>query len=156
MVAEWNGRRQEGFTLIEMIVVIAVIGIVSAIAIPNYLASLPEKRLKSAARDLHSNLQKARISAVKNNQKWAVTFDTGGEKYSVCSSWVSSTDHTVEETIDLQDYPGVEYQSVTVSPIVFKPQGTGTAGIATLKNNKGTEFDIETLVSGLITLERKS
>ncbi len=55
-------------------VVVALIGVLSAIAVPNLLRSLPEKRLKAAARTLYADLQQARLLAVKENRSVRVRF----------------------------------------------------------------------------------
>lgn len=51
-----------------------MVGIFSAIAVPNLLRSLPEKRLKVAARMLYIDLQQARLLAVKENRSVRVRF----------------------------------------------------------------------------------
>lgn len=58
----------------EIMVTIAIVGVLAAIAIPNYFAWLPEKRLRSSTRDLYSDLQKAKLAAIKRNSNVAITF----------------------------------------------------------------------------------
>ena len=59
----------------EMVIVITVILILSAVAIPAYLSWLPRYRLNSATDDLLSVLQRAKLRAIKENANVVVDFD---------------------------------------------------------------------------------
>ena len=76
-------RKNTGFTLMELMVAIAIIAIAASIAIPNIVGWLPTHRLASASRAILSDLQQARLRAVKENTSVTVQFDTGNERYNV-------------------------------------------------------------------------
>ena len=74
-------HRQAGFTMVELMIVIAVIAILTAIAVPNIINSLPNYRLKAAARDMYSNFQKAKMEAVKRNVTVVLDFVPASNMY---------------------------------------------------------------------------
>lgn len=58
---------EKGFTLMELILIITLLGIMAAIAVPTISSWAPIYRHKSAARNLYLHLQKARSEAAKRN-----------------------------------------------------------------------------------------
>lgn len=56
-----------GFTLIEMMIVVSVIGILAAIGLPSYQTLIQNAQIRTAAESIQAGLQKARVEAVKRN-----------------------------------------------------------------------------------------
>ena len=71
-------RRRGGFTLVEILVVITIIGILSAIAVPNWSTLLPTYALNGAARQVQSELQKTKSRAVSENTNYRLVFSSTG------------------------------------------------------------------------------
>ena len=151
-----NGKR--GLTLIELVVVMCILGVMVLIAIPNIGRWLPRYRLRSAARDVASNIQLARLGAIKDNREWALLFDVNGQSYKIISNkgpdgnW-DSADDTEEKVVSLSDYPTVRFGDSGHDPrpggdavgdgvtfvgkrAEFNPGGTSTAGTVYLQNNR--------------------
>ena len=76
-------RNNSGFTIHELMTVIAIIAIMASIAIPNLIGWLPNYRLRSAADELLSVMWLAKKRAVRENSIVSVTFDFANETYLV-------------------------------------------------------------------------
>jgi type IV fimbrial biogenesis protein FimT len=67
----------KGFTLMELMITVVVLGILAAIALPSFQSILEGRRLVGAADDLYSNLQFARSEAIKRNETIRFQITTG-------------------------------------------------------------------------------
>src|SRR6266852_856094 len=59
--------RVGGVSLLELMIVMFIVMVVAAIAVPNVLLAVANVRLRSSAGDLAGLMQQARIMAAKNN-----------------------------------------------------------------------------------------
>lgn len=79
-------RRQSGFTLIELSIVIALMVILYALATPSLRNLAPSSRLKSTARGIRSLLTYARDTAMTEGAPYLVVFDLDNQQYWLASS----------------------------------------------------------------------
>src|SRR5262245_38410932 len=69
--------RQSGFSALELMVVLAVIGIITALATPTFLSFFRTSRLKAGAEETVTALNRARSLAIRDNTTMCVT-NAGG------------------------------------------------------------------------------
>jgi type IV fimbrial biogenesis protein FimT len=70
-------QRHKGFTLMELMITVAVFGVLAALALPSFQSILEGRRLVGAADDLYSNIQYARSEAIKRNETIRFQVTTG-------------------------------------------------------------------------------
>lgn len=79
------GCRQRGFTLLEAVLVLLILGVVAAIGLPEMASVVVEQRLDATARELAANLRSAQDLAVASAHEHAVMFNTAANSYVVIS-----------------------------------------------------------------------
>lgn len=68
---------QKGFSLVELLVVIALISVMAIISVPLLVSQLPKWHMNGTARDIRAKLMMARLRAIRENKKYGVTFTLG-------------------------------------------------------------------------------
>jgi prepilin-type N-terminal cleavage/methylation domain-containing protein len=76
-VAGWGGKTygcERGFTLTELMIVVAIIGVLTTVASPNISRLLANIRMHSSVKEIASELQLARLKAISQNTSITVCF----------------------------------------------------------------------------------
>lgn len=139
-----------GFTLVELMVAVALIGILAGIAVPNILAGLPTFRLHSAARQVMTDINYARGRAAALNREYRVRFDVNTDTYDVEKGDKSTGSSTwaLEKTVTRLAEDTIDVASLTRNPLYARPTGTMTNTTITLQNSKGQSLEITTSIVG--------
>jgi prepilin-type N-terminal cleavage/methylation domain-containing protein len=158
----------KGFTLIEALIVIALVGTIAAIASPSFVRQVRNANLREAARDFSSDFAYWRQRAVSENVHYRIVIDSDTNSYKIQIATIS----TPEDDSDYVDlYPSrvknfcsksesVKYYSTTFpgTPprITIQPRGTvSPAGTVILKHNllPGRQASIIVNLLGRVNVE---
>jgi prepilin-type N-terminal cleavage/methylation domain-containing protein len=72
-----------GFTLVELLIVILILGIIAMVAWPTRITLLEESRLSGAASDVVTALEFAQLNALSSGRQTQVKIDVGNDKIAV-------------------------------------------------------------------------
>lgn len=138
-------QRQTGVTFLEMLIVMAIAAILAVIAAPSFGEFINNTRLSSTMTQLVSDLNRARVEAIKRNtwMLFCVRSATGscGTGTSWNNGWVvcrisNSAATACDDSTTANPNPIVVHQAINVNhtltgpavPIRFNPNGTQGAG----------------------------
>jgi type IV fimbrial biogenesis protein FimT len=71
-------RNKSGFTLMELMVVIAILAIISVLGVPSFINWRNEAKLRDAVSLLRGDMEMAKLRAVRENDFVAVVFNANG------------------------------------------------------------------------------
>ena len=148
-----NFIAKPGFTLIEVVVVVAIIGLIGVSIVPGILSSLETRDLENSARDILSTIQNAKFQAVKTKLNHRVRFsnDLGYwefimEREETPSNWTmvpgyirKSIPSNFNSTINL---PADTY-SVEISPLGFVTNFSSTSNTIVIQSDKLKSAGVE-------------
>jgi len=125
-------RKNSGFSLVELLTVIAVIAIAVSVALPNIIGWRKNAQLGKAARDLYGSFQKTKMEATRSNRYCAVSFNSvtvDGKTYDYVA-YIDDSPFNLqydagEQVITARswsDYPGVSnIDGITFPTVASKP-----------------------------------
>lgn len=70
----WGAEGKKGFSLVELLIVLALIGALLVIGVPALIGQLSHMRLTRGARDVAVELNAARLKAISQNTKYRLQF----------------------------------------------------------------------------------
>jgi Tfp pilus assembly protein FimT len=125
--------RESAFTLLDMIIALALLGILAAIAVPNLAGQLPTYRLNTAARQVQSELHRIKSQAVARNADFRAVF-VPPSSYRIEKKTGTAAYEPTGENKTLPE--GIFYGKVGAANISFTPRGTSTTGTIKLCNSR--------------------
>ncbi|MBD9678716.1 GspH/FimT family pseudopilin [Pseudomonas sp. PDM18] len=145
--------RQEGFSLVELMVAVALLAIFAGVALPGFRYLIESSRVQSGASTLYRLLQASRADAVNSRQTLTLCPSSGNLQWVVvrASTCGSITATSVGQRLDLPSSLSI---SSSVNNLSFKPDGSAAAadlGISSDGTNKA--FSIKVAASGYISLQ---
>lgn len=161
--------RPGGFTLVELLVTLAVLAILLALAVPSFNDLIDRSRLTSAADTLYADLQFARSEAIRNNQNVVVGFQSGSAwcygmvlGSSACDCSVSNS--AAANYCALKRVTAADFSHVSIpdaASITFAASQTGfdpvrgvalAAGAVTLQSTLGKQATVSLALLGRVSL----
>lgn len=149
---------QSAFSLIEVMVIVAIIGILAVIGGPDILQMMPGIRLNNAVQRIVTDLQFARMRSIATAKECRLNFDASTESYRIeqgdrssGSSWPGTL---IDQERRFHDNSNQFYQkdinisSVTQNPI-FNPKGLcSTTSTIKFENGNGVKKKVTVNIAG--------
>lgn len=125
--------RGGGFTLLELVVVLAILVLMASLVPPLVSSAVPGAELKGAARELAAALRNARSQAITRNREVTVHLNVKTRRYRVTGHKQA---FSLPDDLKLSVYgASSESPSAVIGGIRFFPDGSSTGGRITVAKN---------------------
>ncbi len=142
------GGKAAGFTLIELMVVIAIVAIIATIAVPSFNGFIAKNRVKGATEDIYGLVLQAKSEGPIRDTNMSLDVDTNAWCVGFAAAPGCDCTDTTSCTVDVagtdvtQIVDGSDYDNVTIASTF-----TGTPTFSRLRGSVDNSGDI-TLTSG--------
>jgi general secretion pathway protein H len=140
---------ERGFSLVELLVALAIMGLVVAVVVPSSARFYESMQTRQAARATLSMLAAAREKALSSGRPQDVQVRPSTRRL-----WTADSEYTFPRSISVVVHGAAELNHADVGVIRFYPEGGSSGGGIDLRraNGNGTAVNVDWLV-GRVTLE---
>lgn len=131
-----------GFSAVELITAVALIGIVAAIALPSWMSLSPTYSLNNSVRQIQSELHSIKMRAAAEGVPFQMAYSQGATVYTIKRAAQTITTKPIAEGTMIQK-DGL---------ISFSPQGTAGGNRVRLRNGAGICKQIVVSATGRVRI----
>jgi len=132
--------RQAGVTLLELLIVIALMAIIAALVVPMFGGPVSTSELRATARQLAAGLRLARSEAVSERRETFLVVDVAGKRFKIDRE---AREHALPSKVDLKLFTAQnDLVSENVGSIRFYPDGGSNGGRITVASG-ARKFDVD-------------
>ncbi len=152
MVTEMFKARR-GYTLIELILTISIVGLLGVIVAPRLLISLPYFNLQGEAKKMRAKIREIQGLSIAKRKIYRIEFSAGSGNYSV--SYLDGETWVLVETIEPRGGIGIDSVTFAANQVEFNVFGAPDAGgNVVLINSKGQTVTLTvTPATGRVTIQ---
>ena len=144
-------HRESGFTLIEVMIVVAIFGIASALAVPSYVDWKAQHDLREAVSEISIELNLARVVAMNRNRQATVTIQLNAVTSLIDVSGIAGGAPIFGTQTLNANVPGLPGG---ITNVVFSSMGLSTAAanqVIQIANTRGLVYSVSVMPSGKVT-----
>lgn len=144
---------KKGFSLVEVLTIIAIIAIIGAIAYINLFRTRDNQNLRAAALEVEGDIAEARSRALSRNREYRITFTVGTANYVIeeCAAIGMTCGGGGFNVIQAKTLPAANAATTFNSAnfgganwIRFQMRGTADLGTVVIQNTNGSTATVTT------------
>ncbi len=137
-------QNNKGYTLVELMTIIAIIGIMAGVVIPNAISWRTNSTFSGVVRNLKGDLEYAKSRAIRDNEKVTVQYFSSSNNYTVVTSDGETIRNRKLANIDVSFPSSIEFNG--------KGQVLLGNGTITLKSSNNHESSIKVTRIGRVSI----
>lgn len=144
-----TSKKTRGFTLVELMVTLALLAIAATIAVPSFVQFIRNNQVQAKADELNTLLHYARAQAVAKRRTYEVDFSDINNKVTLKQQDQSDIERELEVNLDTAI---LRYKGSSTNTIEYNPNGTAAAEAAIsvcFKNDATNGYVVQVRLSGL-------